>query len=191
MLIAVPIALRSVRDLHSLLHPKSTWQTYALQEAEFRRATEFLARHRGEAFCDSLLMCFEAGKPLVIEPFSARNAIETGRLNDAQLTRLLEQHRFAVVELPDVIFPYPDQPDRISEVLRDVPRFTATTLHFTEATLRAIDRYYAPAPARFGAAVLYLPKANLDIESLNRYRSRGEDVTVVKGARSALAQEKP
>jgi len=103
-------------------------------------------------------MCFAAGKPLVIEPFSARNAIETGRLDESQLTELFKRHRFAVIELPDVIFPYPDQPDRISEVLRDVPRFTVTTLHFTEATLRAIDRYYAPAPARFGAAIFYLPK---------------------------------
>ena len=158
MLIAVPIALRSSQDLHALLHAKRTWQAYALREAEFRRATEFLARHRGEAFCDSLLMCFEAGKPLVIEPFSARNAIETGRLDESQLTELFKRHRFAVIELPDVIFPYPDQPDRISEVLRDVLRFTATTLHFTEATLRAIDRYYVPAPARFGGAVFYLPK---------------------------------
>jgi hypothetical protein len=158
LLIAVPIALRSSQDLHALLHPKRTWQSYALQEAEFRRATEFLARQRGDAFCDSLLMCFEAGKPLVIEPFSARNAIETGRLEESQLTRLFERHRFAVIELPDVIFPYADQPDRISEVLRDVLRFTATTLHFTEATLRAIDRYYVPAPARFGGAVFYLPK---------------------------------
>ena len=158
MLIAVPIALRSSQDLHALLHPKRTWQAYALREAEFHRATEFLAPQRGDAFCDSLLICFEAGKPLVIEPFSARNAIETGRLDESQLTELFKRHRFAVIELPDVIFPYADQPDRISEVLRDVLRFTATTLHFTEATLRAIDRYYVPAPARFGGAVFYLPK---------------------------------
>ena len=82
---------------------------------------------------------------------------ETYELNEATFIELFSQHRFAVIELPEVIFPYTDEPDRISAHLRDVRRFTATTLHFTETTLRAIDRYYAPAPP-FDATAFYLPK---------------------------------
>jgi hypothetical protein len=157
MVIALPIAIESSQDLKSLLHLKRTWETYEQNEVMFRQATELLAQHPGDALCDSLLMCFEAGKPLIIEPFSARTAIDTKRLDESKFIAVIKQHRFAVIELPDVIFPYADQPDRISVGLRDVRRFTATTLHFTEATLRAIDRYYAPAP-RIGDAVFYLPK---------------------------------
>lgn len=157
LVIGLPIATRSSEALSSLLHLKRTWEAYELREVEFRRATAFLAQHPGDALCDSLLMCFEAGKPLIIEPFSARLAIETKHLDESKFIELFKQHRFAVIELPDVISPHAGQPDRISAVLRDVRHSTATTLHFTEATLRAIDRYYAPAP-RVGGAVFYLPK---------------------------------
>ncbi|MBV8088293.1 MAG: hypothetical protein JO139_01740 [Alphaproteobacteria bacterium] len=157
VVIALPIATRSSEDLNSLFHLKRAWESQEGLEAAFRRSTEFLAQHPGDALCDCLLMCFEAGKPLIIEPFSARNAIETKRMDESQLIELIGGHRFAVIELPDVIFPYADQPDRISAELRDVRRFTATTLHFTEATLRAIDRYYTSAP-RIGGPVFYLPK---------------------------------
>jgi hypothetical protein len=85
-------------------------------------------------------MCFAAGKPLVIEPFSARNATETRQLQESQVTRLFERHRFAVIELPDVIFR-----TRISltEFLRScgtlaaLPRrpFTSPRRHF----VRSID----------------------------------------------------
>jgi len=157
LVIALPIATASSQDLRSLLDAKRIWGIYRQNEVEFQRATEFLARQPGDAICDSLLMCFEAGKPLIIEPFSAHTAIEMKRLDESVLIDSIRQHRYAVIELPDVIFPYADQPDRISLALRNVRRFTATTLHFTEATLRAIDRYYAPA-SRIGSAVFYLPK---------------------------------
>jgi len=135
--------------LGSLWNFERTWRTYERNQVEFRRATEFLSEHPGDAICDNLLMCLEAGKPLIIEPFTARANILAGRLDEATLTRLFERHRFAVIQLPDLVFPYPGQPDHFADALTVIPRFT-------QNTLRAIDQFYAPGLS-IGGARFYLP----------------------------------
>jgi hypothetical protein len=150
LVIALPIVTKSPKDLGSLWDWGHTWQVYMQRHVEFLRATEFLAQEPGDALCDSLLLCLQAGKPLIVEPFSTHTMILAKQLDETKIVELVEQHRFAVIELPYVVFPYPNQPDRIAAGLKVNPRFT-------DATLRSIDRFYAPVQ-RIGTIVFYLPR---------------------------------
>ena len=97
----------------------------------------------------NLLLCFEAARPLVVDPFSTQSMILSGQLSEAGLIRDIVEHRFAAIELPDRIFDE-DRPGQISAYLRNQGRFT-------EGTLRIIDQLYRAVTIN-GAMVLYLPR---------------------------------
>jgi hypothetical protein len=68
-------------------------------EDEFRSSVEYVKAHPGPALCESLLLCYEAGKPFEYEPFSVRDEIDTGRLKDDEVSQLLRTHHFQTVEI--------------------------------------------------------------------------------------------
>jgi hypothetical protein len=150
LLFAAPILARLERTLPPLIHFPESRQAIAARQARFLSAAAWLRARPGEALCESLLLCFAAGKPLVVDPYGAREQILTGRVAEAALVRLIAEHRFAVIALPVELREAPGSPGRVfADVL--------TELRFTPATLAAIAREYAPA-ARLPAAVFYTPR---------------------------------
>ena len=69
------------------------------QEKEFKSAVEFLKARPGPALCESLLLCYEAGKPFEYEPFSVYSEIKSGRRNEGEVLQLLRTHHFQSVEI--------------------------------------------------------------------------------------------
>ena len=49
--------------------------------------------------CESLLLCYEAGKPFEYEPFSVRDQLKTGRLHEEDVLQLLRTHHFQAVQI--------------------------------------------------------------------------------------------
>jgi hypothetical protein len=96
------------------------------------------------------LLCFAAGKPLVVDPYGAREQILTGRADERALPAAIADHRFAVIALPEALRPDPRKPGGITANV-------LTLLRFTPATLAAIARCYAPA-ARSAVALFYTPR---------------------------------
>jgi hypothetical protein len=149
-LFASPIVARLERTLPPLIHFAATRQAIEARQARFLSAAAWLRAQPGAALCESLLLCFAAGKPLVVDPYGAREGILTGRADEGALVRLIAEHRFAVIALPSELREAPGAPGRIvADVL--------TELRFTPATLAAIAREYAPA-VRLPAAVFYIPR---------------------------------
>ncbi len=68
-------------------------------ENEFHSAVEFVKAHPGPALCESLLLCYEAGKPFEFEPYSVGEMIKTGHLEEGQVLQLLRTHHFQAVEI--------------------------------------------------------------------------------------------
>jgi hypothetical protein len=66
---------------------------------EFNSAVELLKTRPGPALCESLLMCYEAGKPFEYEPYSVRDLLRTGRLHEDEVLQLLRTHRFQTVQI--------------------------------------------------------------------------------------------
>jgi len=148
-IIAQPVLTKAPQTLGPLLRYPDTMARYAAQQAAFGRAKDVLRDEPGTVICENLLLCFEAARPLVVDPFSTQSMIRSGQLSEAALIGDIATHRFAAIELPDRIFDE-DRPGQITAYLRNQGRFT-------EDSLRAIDRYYRPMTVN-GAAVLYLPR---------------------------------
>jgi hypothetical protein len=149
LIIAQPIMQRFPANASRLLALHESLQANAEQEQQFGIAKAALLSHPGPALCESLLMCLEAGKPLLVDTFNTRQMILTGRMREAVLLDEIAAHRFAVIQLPSGIY-LSGQPGVIAPNFSTPPRLTETTLH-------AIDKYYQPAEDAGGRA-FYVPK---------------------------------
>ncbi len=67
------------------------------KQDQFESEVAFLRAHPGPAFCESLLRCYEAGKPYEYDPFGSANLIRLGK-SDGLLNRL-NSGEIAVVQL--------------------------------------------------------------------------------------------
>jgi hypothetical protein len=149
LVLAQPIVTRLPESTKGLLDLPQTLRSLSVAQNRFAAATEILRAQEGGALCESLLLCFEAGKPLLVDPYNARQMILIGRLEESALLNEIKQHRFAIIEMPTRI--YPDGQDR------GITPWLSTPARFTENTLRAIEDYYEPV-LDAGGVVFYRPK---------------------------------
>jgi hypothetical protein len=68
-------------------------------ESEFNSAVEFVKTRPGPSLCESLLLCYEAGKPFEFEPYSVQDMIKTRRLREDEVLQVLRTHRFQTVQI--------------------------------------------------------------------------------------------
>lgn len=68
-------------------------------ESEFQSAVEATKARPGPALCESLLLCYEAGKAFEYEPFSVRDELKTGEVKEDDVLELLRTHHFQTVEI--------------------------------------------------------------------------------------------
>src|SRR5712664_4690767 len=90
IVIFVPGQLRRDREMIRVL---------PAHENEFNSAVELMKTHQGPALCESLLLCYEAGKPFEYEPYSVQDLVRTGRLHEDELLQLLRTHHFQTVQI--------------------------------------------------------------------------------------------
>jgi hypothetical protein len=90
IMIFVPGQLRRDRQGRKVL---------SVHQIEFESAIEFVKSRSGPALCESLLLCYEAGKPFEYEPFSVRDLVKTGRLSENDGLQLLRTHHFQTVQI--------------------------------------------------------------------------------------------
>lgn len=62
-------------------------------------AVSYLASTAGPAICENLLMCFEAGKPLVYDMFNGNELFATGRQSETAFLDSLKRGHFAAIQL--------------------------------------------------------------------------------------------
>lgn len=96
-----------------------------------------IQKQMGPVLCKNLLLCFEAGKPLIMDPFIVNSQILANRL-DVVIDEI-RHHRFSLIELSAPIHPDPDQPYLFAPYLLNQGRFN-------EQILTAIDESYEPMP---------------------------------------------
>ncbi|MBO0735941.1 MAG: hypothetical protein J2P48_05150 [Alphaproteobacteria bacterium] len=125
-----PDAFRQVYNVRTLLDHDRNAQREFLSEARF------IAERPGPAICESLLLCYTAGKPFILDPFNSRQYILAGRLDQRELIRRIAAHEFAVIQLRGDICDDPTTKE--CHILHSRRKFN----RFTDETLYAIDRYY-------------------------------------------------
>jgi len=82
-----------------LRRDRQNFRELPLQEKEFVSAMEFVKLRPGPALCESLLLCYEAGKPFEYEPFSVRDQVNTGRIKESDVLQLLKTRHFQAVQI--------------------------------------------------------------------------------------------
>lgn len=112
-------------------------------QSDFTRATAFLRSRNGPALCETLLLCFEAGKPEEFDAFAVDQAVKTGHLPESQVLQLISSRRFAAVE---VDFP------------ADEPIHRGARLRFSEAFMTQLFASYRPV-YRDSRYVIFVPGA--------------------------------
>jgi hypothetical protein len=151
LLLAQPILARTPNALLQLSHTATLLESDREAEQTFLTDAKYIADARGPAICESLLLCYVAGQPFILDPFNSRQYILAGKLDEAQLTRRIAAHEFAVIQLRADICD--DPATAWCHILHYPQKFN----RFTDETLYAIDRYYRIARrSRYGT--FYVPK---------------------------------
>ena len=82
------------------------WAHPMAGEAALARADiAFLEDHKGPAACETLALCYWAGKPATIDVFNIGEAIAANAHSDAAIVRDLRNHAYGVIEL-DTLKPF-------------------------------------------------------------------------------------
>jgi hypothetical protein len=71
----------------------------AEKQEQFKSEVSFLRAHPGPAFCESLLRCYEAGKPYEYDPFNSASLVKLGKLDATPLVDRLNRGELATVQL--------------------------------------------------------------------------------------------
>jgi hypothetical protein len=71
----------------------------AAEVASARQGIDFLARHDGPALCEDLALCFWARKPVEVDVFNTEQSIRRGRVDAADLIRLVQDRYFGAVQI--------------------------------------------------------------------------------------------
>jgi len=109
------------------------------KQANFAAEVAFLKSRPGPAICESLLRCYEAGKPYIYDPFNATQFIEFRKLDASPMIAALNAKQFSAVQLN-----------------RKVEQMKRPNERFTGETLEAIQRNYVLAADDPGCAI-YVP----------------------------------
>lgn len=70
-----------------------------------RNDVVFLAAHSGRAFCETLSLCYWAGKPREVDAFNLGQEFATGARRDSEFVRSIERHDYATMEF-DTMTPF-------------------------------------------------------------------------------------
>jgi len=95
-------------------------------EKQFDTEVSFLVSRPGPAICESLTLCYEAGKPYVLDPFNSTRLVRFGKLNSDELVKQIAEKKYGAIQ---TYHPVNQRPNN---------RFPADVLD-------AVDRYYVEA----------------------------------------------
>lgn len=148
---ATALSIAAWLGLALILRMPTPARIEALRQREIDTLTDvaFVRDHAGQAFCEQMLVCYSAGKPLVLQPYFAPELIAAGAVPAATVSRLFEQHAFSVVQLDRVIDDAPGSSARSGTIAAPRRRLTPDVLaaiqqHYRLARTSANGAFYVP-----------------------------------------------
>ncbi len=150
-LVAQPLLARAPDIAVQVYHAPALLDSDRRRQKTFLADAKFISDKQGPAICESLLLCYVAGRPFILDPFNSRQSVLSGRLDQGELIRRIAAREFGVIQLRADICDDPTTPScHILHYRQKVDRFTDEVLY-------AIDQYYEVARrSTFGS--FYVPK---------------------------------
>jgi len=96
------------------------------RQRQFDAEVSFLAAKPGPAICESLILCYDAGKPYILDPFNSTRLIRLGKLNSSEIVKQIAEKKYGAIQTENPVTQKP-------------------TERFPDDVLDAIDRYYVEA----------------------------------------------
>lgn len=109
------------------------FQSRSQMEASFAAAQSFVRGRAGDAMCESLLVCYAAGKPITWDPFVIGQLIQSKKLDDTRVLSVLANRGFSVIEVDLKYNEHLDSREHLS------PLFTKQLLASYQLALRTPD----------------------------------------------------
>ncbi len=152
-LVAQPILARAPDIAVQVYHVPALLASDRRRQETFLADAKFISDKQGPAICESLLLCYLAGQPFILDPFNSRQSMLSGRLDQWELIRRIAAREFAVIQLrADICDDPATQACHILHYRQKIERFTDEVLY-------AIDQYYVVARrSTFGS--FYVPKSS-------------------------------
>jgi hypothetical protein len=150
-LIAQPILARALNVADQVYHGRAVLDADRKRQETFLADARYVSDKQGPAICESLLLCYVAGQPFILDPFNSRQYMLSGMLDQSELILRIAAREFAVIQLRADICDDPATPTcHILHYRQKVDRFTDEVLY-------AVDQYYVVARrSTFGS--FYVPK---------------------------------
>ncbi len=101
VLTILPLVVSSallIAGRHSSVPPR---HELAKTDRVFRNDVAYLKSRPGPALCLTLLLCYQAGKPLIFDPFTTGELMDTGRLDARQVAADFTGQKFSVIQMLD------------------------------------------------------------------------------------------
>jgi hypothetical protein len=148
---AQPILARAPDVAAQAYHGRALLDADRKRQETFLADAKYVAARKGPAICESLLLCYVAGQPFILDPFNSRQYILSGRLDQRELIRRIAAREFAVIQLhADICDDPTTQSCHILHYRQKIDRFTDEVLY-------AIDQNYEIGRrSAFGS--FYVPK---------------------------------
>jgi hypothetical protein len=110
------------------------------RQQAFEKEVSFLAEQPGPAICESLLLCYDAGKPHILNPFGVAVAAKLGKGANNELVKQIAEKKYGAIQ---TYVPVTQRPNE----------------SFAKDVLEAIDQYYVEA-AKGPECHIYIPRGD-------------------------------
>jgi len=107
-------------------------------QRRFDAEVSFLVAQPGPAICESLILCYDAGKPYVLDPFNSTRLVRLGKLDSNEIVKQIAEKKYGAIQT-------------------QVPVTQKRGERFPDDVLDAIDRYYVEA-LKAPNCVIYVPR---------------------------------
>ena len=71
-------------------------------EDEYLAGVALLRSHPGPAICETIRLCFDAGKPLAYDPYYVSELLKTGRIRESEIEGDIARRRYSVIQFDDL-----------------------------------------------------------------------------------------
>ena len=124
MLSAVFVPFRLDRDL-------AARRNLAAATKDAREAARVLRSVHGPVICETILLCYQAGRTLDYDPYFVNDQVLIGRIRESEMLGMLTSHRYAAIEIDGVV-------DTASPLATSRRRFTKAFMQTLSAEYRLV-----------------------------------------------------
>jgi hypothetical protein len=107
-------------------------------QRQYDKEVSFLVARPGPAICETMLLCYDAGKPYILDPFNSTRLVGLGKLNSREIVKQIADQQYGAIQT-------------------QAPAMQKRGERFPGEVMEAVDRYYVVAfKAPF--CIIYVPR---------------------------------